>query len=92
MSANSKKSVGSSNTVILVKNLNRKIAVFTNDSDQDIYMSLGVTAVMNKGIRLNAGGGLYEINASNMFRGTIYAICSSGGKNLSMMETTKEDD
>ena len=85
-------SVGSGSTAVLVSNLNRKIANLVNDSDEVIYLALGVDAELNKGIRLNAGGGSYEINSTNMFRGTVNAICTSGSKNLCVSETAKEID
>ena len=60
MVTNSKKSIGTSSTIVLAKNLSRKIADIVNDSDQVIYLALGASAVLNKGIRLNAGGGSYD--------------------------------
>lgn len=79
--------VSSSSTQALSSSSNRVSAVFTNDSNQVIYLSLDGTAAMNAGIRLNPNGGSYEINATNMFRGYVYAICASGGANLCVIET-----
>ena len=92
MSDNDKVSVKTSSTKVLAPNGNRKTADIVNDSDQTIYLALGSAAVMNKGIRLNAGGGSFEINATNMFRGTVNAICLSGSKNLCFTEKSKEGD
>lgn len=78
--------VGNTSTQVLPANGSRKLAVFTNDSDETIYLSLGTPAEMNKGIRLNAAGGGYEINETNPFIGPIYAICSSGSKRLCVYE------
>lgn len=72
---------------VLAARTSRVTAVFINDSDEVIYMALGTTAEMNKGIRLNPNGGSYEINLTNMYEGAIYAICASGGKNLCIQET-----
>lgn len=90
MAVNSNVSVGSSTTLVLAANGTRRIANFVNDSDEDIYLALGEDAELNKGIRLNAGGGNYEINATNMWRGAVNAICASGSKNLSVSEITEE--
>lgn len=79
-------SVGATSTSVLAANANRNFAVFVNDSDEVIYLSLSGTAVMNEGIRLNAAGGAYEINVLNMYTGDISAICSSGTKNLTLTE------
>ncbi len=90
MATNSNVTVKNSSTSVLAINKNRRLAIIVNDSDQVIYLALGGDAELNKGIRLNAGGGSLEINASQMFRGAINAICSSGGKRLCFTETRKE--
>ena len=33
-----------------------------NDSDTDIYLKVGAAAVVNEGIRLNSGGGSWELS------------------------------
>lgn len=78
--------VGTSSTLVLAANPKRMDAVFVNDSNQPIYLARGNAAVMNEGIRLNASGGNYEINALNLFRGAIYAIATGGAKNLTVSE------
>jgi len=77
-------SVLTTSTEALAANEARKYCVLVNDSNETMYISLGVAAVMNKGIRLNANGGVLEIAGDHPFRGAIYAICSSGTKNLSI--------
>ena len=89
---NSKVTVAATTTEVLEADDTRVFARITNDSDEVIYLALGEDAVMNKGIRLNAGGGNFEINATNMFRGTVNAICLSGSKNLCFTEKSKEGD
>jgi len=81
---NSKVAVGASDTTVLVAGADRKFAAFINDSDEVIYLSLSATAVMNEGIRLNANGGSFEINALNLYTGEVSAICASGSKNLTI--------
>lgn len=90
MADNDKVSVNSSSTKVLATNKSRKTADIVNDSDEVIYLALGANAVMNKGIRLNAGGGNFEINSTNMWRGAVNAICSSGDKNLCFTEKSTE--
>ena len=71
-------------TLALAANANRKYAIFVNDSDETLYLGLGAAAVLNKGIRLNASGGSYEMSAlgGNLYAGAVYAISTSGGKLL----------
>jgi hypothetical protein len=64
--------VGNTSTTVLAADNNRRA----------IYISRSATAVMNKGIRLSANGGAYEINATNLYTGIITGICASGSKNL----------
>jgi len=81
-------SIASTSTLITGTNLSRATATFVNDSDEAIYLGLGTIAYMNAGIRLNAFGGSYEINGMNQYSGSVYAICSSGTKNLCYTEIT----
>ena len=39
----------------------REYLLVINDSDTVVYLALGETAVVNKGIRLNANGGSFEM-------------------------------
>jgi hypothetical protein len=78
--------VGAVSTTVLAANGERTNVAFTNDSDETIYLARGATAEMNKGIRINANGGTYEIGVLNMYRGIVTGICASGGKNLCVSE------
>jgi len=79
-------SIGNTSTLVLAANSGRRYAIFSNDSDEPIYLSLGAAAVLNTSLLLNDYGGLFEINSNNLFTGEVYAICSSGGKNLCVIE------
>lgn len=61
---------------ILPENPQRQYALIVNDGATDIYLSLGGTAAVNKGIRVNALGGSYEINNTNLWKGQITAFSS----------------
>jgi len=74
-------------TQVLAANPKRADAVLVNDSNKEIYLARGNDAVMNEGIRLNAGGGSYEINRNNLFLGAINAIAEGGDKNLTVSES-----
>jgi len=77
---------GATSTQLIAANEGRKYLVLVNDSNEVIYASLGSAAVMNQGIRVNANGGSYEISGERPFRGAIYGICASGGKNVAYFE------
>jgi len=83
-------SVADSSTTILSANANRKYALIVNDSDTTIYLALGAAAAVNSGIRLNANGGAYEINWTNLYKGAIYGIHGVAGvtKNIAVVEGT----
>lgn len=80
---NTKVTVAATSTAVLTAKTAREFARITNDSDSVIYLALGAAAVMNQGIRL-AVGGHFEINSTNLYTGTINAICSAGSKVLSV--------
>jgi len=69
--------VGTSSIRILSENNRRVYALITNDSSNTVYLSLGSEACMNKGIRLTATGGSFEINKDNLFKGKISGISSA---------------
>lgn len=83
---NTKVDVGAVSTSVLAANSDRRFLFLVNDSDENIYVSLGPTAVLNEGILLTAGGGALTLDIASMWRGTISAICASGGKNLTVSE------
>lgn len=78
--------VGSSTTQIAPVNANRLYLAIVNDSDEDIYLALGNSAVLNEGIRINANGGSFEMNGTNLFTGIVNGICSSGSKNVTLLQ------
>lgn len=76
--------VGNTTTAIAAANASRKYLAIVNDSDEAMYLGIGAAAVMNKGIRLNANGGTFEINLNNRNTSAINGICASGGKNATL--------
>lgn len=76
-------SVGSSSTTVLAANANRKQAILVNDSDEEMYLKYGATAVANSGLRLNAYGGTL---VETVYTGVIDAICASGSKVITVLE------
>lgn len=71
--------VGTVSTLILAANANRRYAAIINDSDTPIYLAINAAAALNSGIRLNAGGGAYEINWTNLHGLALYGIHGSTG-------------
>lgn len=74
--------------VVLAANVNRLYALFINDSDTVVYLALGVAAVVNTGIRLNASGGSYEMSKKlgNLYTGVINGISGIAGKVVLTLE------
>ena len=85
---NTKVDIGSSSTSVLASNANRRFLFLVNDSDENIYVSLSGTAVLNEGILLTAGGGALTLDIASMWLGAISAISASGSKNLTVSEGT----
>lgn len=76
-------------TTVLAANPNRSYALITNDSDTVIYLHLNeatTTNALNAGIRLNANGGSFEIDESNLYTGEISATSTVAGKILTVVE------
>lgn len=75
-------------TVVLAANPSRRSAVFVNDSNKPIYLSLGAAAVLHEGIMLPVATGKFEINDSNLYLGAVNAIAEGGDKVLTVTEGT----
>jgi hypothetical protein len=74
--------VTTSSTQVLPSNASRSYAVLVNNSDEDMWLSLGTAAQENKGILLKASGGQYEINPSALWIGEINAIHGGTGNKV----------
>jgi len=73
--------VADSSTQVLAANSNRKLLILVNDSDEAIYVSLGATATLNNGIRLNSNGGSVALD-DPIYKGVVNAISVSGSKKI----------
>ena len=80
--------VGAATTAAAAANDKREYLLLENDGAETIYVAFGVAAVLNQGIRLNAGGGSFEMSRinSNMDVRAINAISASGGQTLLVSE------
>ncbi len=87
-SAPSFKSVGNTTTVISAADPNRRYLAIVNDSSEVIYLAVDADAVMNRGIRLNANGGVFEMTGLHLSLQVVNGICASGGMNVTLQEAT----
>lgn len=83
------------NQLVVARNDKRCSLVLTNDSDTTMYINrryfadysaASTTLMYNKGIRLNANGGSYEITAENLYNGQIWLATTTAGKVLTISE------
>lgn len=78
--------VGIASNPVLAANPNRVSAIFINNSINDVFLSRSGTAVLNAGILLKANGGAYEINSTNLYKGTVSAIATAANSLLAIEE------
>ncbi|MGE0438704.1 MAG: hypothetical protein AB7P94_17335 [Steroidobacteraceae bacterium] len=66
----------------------RQLLVLSNDSDETIYLAIGGTAEMNKGIRLGVGATFIFDKSfkEESLNSAVNAICASGSKVLCIHE------
>lgn len=77
-------SVGVADGALVASNPARLELTICNDhATQIVYLSLGGTAVINSGIRLNAAGGSYTTNA---YTGAVRAIASGATTGVTITE------
>lgn len=83
------------NQLVVDRNDKRCNLVLTNDSDTVMYIhkryfadysAASTTLMYNKGIRLNANGGSYEIDADNLYNGQIWLATTTADKVLTISE------
>lgn len=77
-----------SSSVLLAANKARRYACLVNNGAVDVFLALGVPAENTKGITLKAGGGSYEMNASNLCPLAIHGITGSSTASVSILEGT----
>lgn len=77
--------VGVASAIAVAANSNRITMTVVNDSVNTIYISKGATAVIGRGIRLNASGGAVIIDD---YAGAIHAIATGAGSNLTVCEVS----
>ncbi len=78
-------SVGTTSTIVLATNKDRKYALIANDGGEKAYLGMATTALFGKGIPI-APGGNYEIDVDNLETDVITAIVASGTTTLSIQE------
>jgi len=71
---------------VLGANPLRRYALLVNDGGDDVYLGMGIPAVANRGIRINSGGGSYEISLMNPWYGEIYAVAIANAPTLLVTE------
>lgn len=77
-------SVGEESKTLVEANGSRQEVIVCNDSaSATVYLSLGGTAAVNKGIRLNSAGGTYRTAA---YRGAITAWATGAATNITVTE------
>lgn len=83
------------NIKLLDANQNRKYAAVINDSDTVVYLypdnftdtaAASTTLMANKGVRLNANGGSFEITSDNLYTGQLWLATTTAGKNVLVIE------
>lgn len=79
-------SVTTTSGAVLAANAARKDAVITNYGTVGCFLARSATAVVGQGIYLAAGGGAYNIDANNLYRGQLTAITASGTATLAVSE------
>ena len=78
----------STNTAILAQNASRFYASIQNLAGTPVYIALGGVSGTERGIRIGAAGGIYEINQVNLWRGSVNGITAgaSGTSSVSITE------
>jgi hypothetical protein len=79
-------SCGATTTALVSANEQRKGLVITNTGSNPIYLGLGESAVVSKGIYLAASGGTWVMDAFTFTKGAINGITTTSTSNISIQE------
>ncbi|GAI14480.1 unnamed protein product [marine sediment metagenome] len=71
---------------VLPKNPLRTYALLVNPSAEQVFLAMGIPAVVDRGIPLLTAGSNYEINLTNPWHGSIHAVSKAGTPNLLIQE------
>lgn len=71
---------------VLGGNPSRVYALLVNPSAEQVFLGMGIPAVVDRGIPLLSAGSNYEINLTNPFFGSIHAVSKAGTPNLLITE------
>lgn len=70
--------VTTASTLIMATSTSGEVyRAIVNDGATDVYLGIGTAAVSGKGIRLNSGGGSFEMVGDTLFTAAIYGISSA---------------
>ncbi len=74
--------VDATSVLVAAANKHRTAFWLVNTSGVHMNVGLGWPAIVDKGIHLNASGGSFELNKTNLFKGDIHIIGASGAGNV----------
>jgi hypothetical protein len=77
-------SVGVASGSILAANVFRRGLILVNISSNRISIGFGQAAVLDSGVTLMPGGGVYNMGELDFFLGEIFAIASGAGSTLTI--------
>ncbi|GAI47356.1 unnamed protein product, partial [marine sediment metagenome] len=71
---------------VLPANPSRTYALLINPSAEEVFLGMGIPAIVDRGIPLLTAGSNYEINATNLWLGSIHAVSKAGTPDLLIVE------
>ncbi|GAI06310.1 unnamed protein product [marine sediment metagenome] len=72
--------------MVLDKNPARLYALIVNPSAEQVFLGMGIPAVVDRGIPLLSAGSSYEINLTNPWHGSVHAVSKAGTPSLLITE------
>lgn len=78
-------SVGNTSVELFASNPNRKYLHIFNNSNEVIFIQYQVSASLNQGVKIGSGG-MYTIDGSNLWLGSINAIGLISGQLIDLLE------
>lgn len=81
-----KKVLSTTQQEVLGKNPSRTYCLLIKPGAEEVFLGMGIPAVVDRGIPLLSAGSSYEINLTNLWHGAIHAVSKTGTPNLLIVE------
>ncbi len=80
------KALSTTQQEVVGTNPGRRYCLIVNPSAEEVFLGMGIPAIVDRGIPLLSAGSSYEINSTNLWLGSVYAVSKAGTPDILIQE------